>query len=315
MALNYQVLYGFTFLIMLVGAIVNSFTFVISTVWADYVVPAMSINIALMAFSFLAGHLIWKLFQGNRIYQALSVLFSIIYFIALGFTYLIFAMKFSEQGLSDIAAIIWTLQESFPVDANWALSVVGLIFCVLALIAGMANRSLECGYSNAFRRHQSAQTRLNISIEHHANVIRKYIEPYLAAPNKQYKHLCQMINEYAEQVTAERMTINWYSQIIEEINDSYHYSIRKFRHKIEELSNDSAPAYSSNIEKPFDAKELLVQMNYPRVLEEKEQRVQSFEEMKSQLREQLVNVKHKLYDLRQSAIQKAVDNQPANGEA
>jgi len=41
-------------------------------------------------------------------------------------------------------------------------------------------------------------------------------------------------------------------------------------------------------------------------LEEKEQRVQSFEEMKAQLREQVVNVKHKLYDLRQSAIQKAV---------
>jgi len=67
------------------------------------------------------------------------------------------------------------------------------------------------------------------------------------------------------------------------------------------------PAYFSVISKPFDANELLTQMNYPTQLEEKEQRVRSFEDLKAQLREQFASVKYKLYDLRQFSIQKAVD--------
>lgn len=230
-------------------------------------------------------------------------------------------MMFGDHGITDIAAIISALHESLPVGAShWTLIVVGITFSVLALVVGMTNRAFELGYSNAFQRHKSAQAHLNASIESYANMIRNHIEPYLEAPRKQYDRLCQMMNDYGEQVAVEGMAVNWYSRRIEEINESYHYSVRKYRDKIEELSNDPPPAYFPVISKPFD-NELLAQMNYPTQLEEKEQRIQSFEDMKAELREQIVSVKHKLYDLRQSAIQKAVDitkveeqlTKPANG--
>lgn len=70
---NSETLYGITLLLMVVGAIVNSFTFAagINQTWADTVVQALSIDVAMMALSFMAGHALWGLFQGNGVYKAI----------------------------------------------------------------------------------------------------------------------------------------------------------------------------------------------------------------------------------------------------